>query len=347
MLFSRLEVYFARSAPPLAAWFLHFTAAPPRAVNYGTLPYRTREKMASTVPAACLPQSSLKAHLQLLAARLPVSFWTTDANLVITDHWGQGFQGRRALPVGLHLADYFRCTDPDTSPLKEHKDALSGISSHFEFKRRARSFDMTVEPFRNPQNANEILGCLGLALDVSKRRQSEQDMVYQATHDGLTGLLNYRAAFEAFEREVLRCARSGGTFALMLIDLDELKRINDRLGHLVGNSALKRVARILKESCRATDLAARFGGDEFALLLIDANQLLAEQVALRIDKVLRDDQQYPPLRVSVGISVYPQDATSAQELFEIADKRLYRNKNTVRLDAALISAPEFALGRLR
>jgi diguanylate cyclase (GGDEF)-like protein len=301
--------------------------------------------MASSVPAACLPQSSVEAHLQLLAARLPVFFWTTDPNLVISDHWGQGFQSRRSSPVGLSIAEYFRCDDPEASPLKQHSDALLGISSHFEFKRRARSFAVTIEPFRNPQN--EIVGCLGLAVDVSKRKQSDEDMHYQATHDGLTGLLNYRAAFEAFEREVLRCARSGGSFALMLIDLDELKRINDRLGHLVGNRALKRVARILKESCRATDLAARFGGDEFALLLIDANQLLAEQVAARIDKILRDDQQYPPLRVSVGISVYPQDATSAQALFEIADKRLYRNKNTSRLNAALIAAPEFALGRLR
>jgi diguanylate cyclase (GGDEF)-like protein len=240
------------------------------------------------------------------------------------------------------VADYFQCADPGMTPLKQHKDALQGISSRFEMERRTRIFDMRIEPLRTPQD--RVVGCLGQALDITQRKKSDERMLYEATHDGLTGLGNYRAFFEAFEREVTRRARSGGSFALLLIDVNDLKLINDRLGHLVGNRALRRIARILKQSCRASDLAARFGGDEFAVLLIDASEILAEQVAARIDAILREDPQFPPLRVSVGISVYPQHGTSAQALFEIADKRLYHRKKYSRLPTSAEATAEFTLG---
>lgn len=305
------------------------------------------ERMPPTSPSSALLPSA-EAHLLLLSAQLPVFFWTVNTDLIITDHWGRGLQrhaANRTAAVGRNIAQYFRCRTEAAPPVKEHRDALQGISSRFEFQHRARIFDMSVEPFRGPQN--EIIGCLGLALDISEQKKAEEHMLHQATHDGLTGLSNYRAFFDAFEREVLRCERSGGAFSLLLIDLDGLKAVNDRLGHMVGNRALKRLARVLKETCRATDLAARFGGDEFALLLIDAPKTLAEQVAGRVDKILREDMQFPPLSASMGLAVYPEDATSAQELFEIADKRLYRNKHASRLQVVPGSAPEYALGRLR
>jgi diguanylate cyclase (GGDEF)-like protein len=283
-----------------------------------------------------------------LAQQLPVFFWTTDADLTITDHWGRGFQrrkGSQSSAVGRSIREYFRCANFSQPPLKQHHDALRGTGSRFEFQRRNHVFNMTVEPFLNPDA--KIVGCLGLALDITQQKRTEENMLYQATHDGLTGLFNYRVFFDSLEREVLRGQRTGGSFALLLIDLNDLKTINDRFGHLAGNRALKRIARVLKESCRASDLAARFGGDEFALLLIDANDVFARQVAARIDKVLHEDPQFPPLRVSIGTAVYPQDAASAQALFEFADALLYRKKHASRLQAVAASAPEFALGRLR
>jgi diguanylate cyclase (GGDEF)-like protein len=294
------------------------------------------------------PQNSLDAHLRLLAQQLPVFFWTTDASLTITDHWGRGFlrrKGSQSSAIGRSITEYFRCADAVQSPLKQHQDALLGAGSRFEFQRRNRIFDMTVEPFLDPER--RVVGCLGLALDITQEKKTEENMLYHATHDGLTGLFNYRVFFDSLEREVLRGQRTGGSFALLLIDLNDLKAINDRFGHLAGNRALKRIARVLKESCRASDLPARFGGDEFALLLIDANEVLARQVAARIDKILQLDPQFPPLRVSIGTAVYPQNAASAQALFEFADTLLYRNKRASRLRAAAASAPEFALGRLR
>lgn len=290
---------------------------------------------------------SAEAHLRLLSEQLPVFFWTTDHHLGITSHWGQGFLRRRgalSTAVGRTISDYFRCANSTLTPLKQHVDALLGIPSRFEFKRRSRIFDFTVEPFRG--NQNEIIGCLGLAIDITERKKSEQQILYQATHDGLTGLANYRTFFDALEREVLRAERTAGSFALLLVDLNGLKSINDRLGHLTGNRALKRLACAVKESCRASDLAARFGGDEFAVLLIDSDGALAGQVATRMETWLREEPQFPPLSVSIGISVYPQDATSAQNLFEIADQRLYRNKKASHVKSMAAVAGASSDGRL-
>lgn len=289
-----------------------------------------------------------EAHLRLLSELLPVFFWTTDHGLYITSHWGRGFRrsvGPKSTAVGRTIYDYFGCGNSSQPPVKQHMDALLGFPSRFEFKRRTRIFDMTVEPFRDAEN--EIIGCLGLALDVTERKKSEEKMLYQATHDGLTGLANYRAFFDFLEREVLRAERTYGSFALLLVDLNDLKGINDRLGHLAGNRALKRLARVLKESCRASDLAARFGGDEFAVILIDSDAALAAQVAARIENCLREELHFPPLSVSLGISVYPEDGRTAQDLFEIADQRLYRNKKASRLQHLAAAAGEAALGRLR
>jgi diguanylate cyclase (GGDEF)-like protein/PAS domain S-box-containing protein len=290
---------------------------------------------------------SVEAHLRLLAEQLPVVFWTTDQRLRITSHWGPGFPGRRSAQstvIGQSANDYFRCPQSEQTPIKQHSDALLGIASRFEFKRRNRIFDVTLEPFRDAQNA--IIGCLGLAVDISERKKSEEEIRYQATHDGLTGLATYREFFHSLERELLRAARTQRPFALLLLDLDDLKGINDHLGHLAGNRALKRLARVLKENCRASDLAARFGGDEFAVLLIDSDAAMAEQVADRARICLREQPQLPLLSVSIGLAVYPRDACSAQDLFEIADKRLYHSKKSSRLQL-LSRTGESALERAR
>jgi diguanylate cyclase (GGDEF)-like protein len=112
----------------------------------------------------------------------------------------------------------------------------------------------------------------------------------------------------------------------MLLDLNELKRINDLQGHLAGNRALRRLAVIINEHCRATDLAARYGGDEFAVILIDSDRGMAENVARRIEERLHTDLEKPSLSVSIGIGVYPEDGRTAAEVIEAADRRLYRRK---------------------
>jgi diguanylate cyclase (GGDEF)-like protein len=147
-----------------------------------------------------------------------------------------------------------------------------------------------------------------------------------AISDSLTGLANYRRFMESLENEILRSGRSGRPFALILLDLDELKKINDRFGHLAGSRALCRVAEILRAHCRAMDTAARYGGDEFALLLPETDLLAAQEVANRIRERVAIDKEQPPLSISVGVAVCPRDGVSAEGLIAAADRELYRAK---------------------
>jgi diguanylate cyclase (GGDEF)-like protein len=230
----------------------------------------------------------------------------------------------RGKPLEQTVYEYFRCRQREETPAKQHLEALRGVSSRFEYQWRKRVFDISLEPLRNVEGA--IIGCIGVALDITERKKTEEEIRYQAAHDGLTGLANYREFLDRLEGEVKRAERSHRSFGLLLLDLDELKKINDRFGHLAGNRALKRLARVMNEHCRTTDVAARYGGDEFALLMIDADHQMAEHVAERIANCLQQQSDAPSLSVSIGTSVYPGDGRTAQSLLEAADQRLYRSK---------------------
>ena len=202
--------------------------------------------------------------------------------------------------------------------------AIQGHSSRFEFRLGNRDFEIRLGLLRDSRGS--IIGRVGAGVDVTERKRDEEEYRYQARHDALTGLANYREFLETLEREVRRADRANRPFAVLLLDLDDLKRINDRWGHLAGNRALRRLAEVMKEQCRSTDLAARYGGDEFAALLIDADPSMARHVAGRVQNALHKDREEPSLRVSIGISVYPDHGRSARELFEAADHELYRRK---------------------
>ena len=147
-----------------------------------------------------------------------------------------------------------------------------------------------------------------------------------AASDSLTGLANHRKLLEVMETEIQRSKRTGRSFAVLLFDLDGLKKINDKFGHLTGSRAIKRLGVALRHSSRAIDTAARFGGDEFALILPESGSEEAGQVAARIREELKDDGQEPAISVSVGLAVFPADGTSIEKLLGAADRGLYHMK---------------------
>jgi diguanylate cyclase (GGDEF)-like protein len=166
---------------------------------------------------------------------------------------------------------------------------------------------------------------LGGAL-LDNARLFEQ-VSHLAVSDPLTGLANYRRLLDVLEAETERTNRSGRPFAVLLLDLDGLKKINDTYGHLVGSHALNRLAHILRIHCRAIDTAARYGGDEFALVLPETLQDEAERVANRIRAVMASDPEHPRLSASIGISIYNGHGERIEKLLSDADAKLYFEKS--------------------
>jgi diguanylate cyclase (GGDEF)-like protein/PAS domain S-box-containing protein len=164
------------------------------------------------------------------------------------------------------------------------------------------------------------------AFNLTERKNAEAEVQLLAVTDPLTGLGNYRRLVEALDAEVKRTGRTGRPFAILLLDMDQLKKINDRYGHLIGSQALCRLADVLRIFCRAIDTATRYRGDEFAIILPETTVAGARLVASRIRSRLATDSLQPPLSTSTGVALYPQDGETMEALLRAADRELYAMK---------------------
>ncbi|HXC10525.1 MAG TPA: GGDEF domain-containing protein [Steroidobacteraceae bacterium] len=167
-----------------------------------------------------------------------------------------------------------------------------------------------------------------LSADITEARERIENL---AQNDALTGLYNLRMFNEVWQREHAAAESDRGVYALLMIDMDKLKDINDAFGHDAGNSAITLVAQCLQRSIRNTDYAARFGGDEFAVLLPGASPDIAEAVVKRVrHNVFKTtlDLRSRMIRCSVSIGVvnYPRDGRDLRELLSMADRNMYRDK---------------------
>ena len=154
-----------------------------------------------------------------------------------------------------------------------------------------------------------------------------------AYRDELTGLYNYRFLMEYLEREIVRGARYGTPVSLVMVDVDDFKKYNDQFGHEAGNQILAAIAGLLSESVRELDLAVRYGGEEFTIVLPSTTKAGAELVAQRARKTIEDHdfsgedpKRGGKLTVSMGLATYPHDASSIDGLIRRADRALYMAK---------------------
>ncbi len=181
----------------------------------------------------------------------------------------------------------------------------------------------------------EVQGFVEIMRDNTEQRLAEQNNFFHANHDPLTGLANRARFLERLHEALINADRDNTRVAVLLLDLDRFKNINDSLGHHAGDQLLKMVAQRLLKCVRETDTVARLGGDEFVLILTRLKSLtsaehLADNIIKEISRTYRIDQHTIKSGASLGIALYPQDGKEPADLLQKADLAMYRAKSTGR-----------------
>jgi diguanylate cyclase (GGDEF)-like protein/PAS domain S-box-containing protein len=203
--------------------------------------------------------------------------------------------------------------------------ALESEASH--------AYEYLLVPVFAPDGHCEAVA--GSARDITERKESEERIRRSANHDFLTDLPNRSLFRERLDHEIKHSTRTGLPLALLFIDLDMFKEVNDRLGHAAGDQMLQEVARRINACVRATDTVARLGGDEFTVILTDVTRPPhIETIAVEILDELRKPFALAAgeaiISGSIGITVFPGDAASPDELVRNADEAMYASKNAGR-----------------
>jgi diguanylate cyclase (GGDEF)-like protein/PAS domain S-box-containing protein len=192
----------------------------------------------------------------------------------------------------------------------------------------------------------------GIIIDITDRKAMEQELAWLATRDALTGLYNRRELMQQFQEAVLRGAGGPRPLAVVLLDVDHFKRVNDSFGHATGDEVLRRIGELLRTNVRQTDSAARYGGEELVVVLpamasaeaLEAAERLRTLVAAQ--RIAAGDGRTLAITVSVGVAVFPEHGKTPEELLESADRALYRAKHAGRdcVVLASLSPPQIPSG---
>ncbi|HPV52276.1 MAG: diguanylate cyclase [Smithellaceae bacterium] len=213
---------------------------------------------------------------------------------------------------------------------KQVEDIIrSGKPARFEGVINKRFIDHVIYPVCDAGGKVARLALFGA--DITRRREMEKKLEAMALTDQLTDLYNRRGFFTLATREVKRAERSKKGLLLFFADLDGLKDINDRLGHEEGDHALIAAAKILTRTFRVSDIISRIGGDEFAILVIDADEEMMEKLLLRFYRLINNFNVRKAasfkLAISIGYAVYdPLNPTTLDEMIAVADKMMYKMK---------------------
>ena len=272
-----------------------------------------------------------EARLRLLTRQMPAILWSTDATLRITSSLGDGigWLALRGDLVGRSLLEYFATDDPGSLPVAAHRRALEAEAVDFEMEWVGRIFQARVEPLRGP--GGEVTGTIGVAFDVTERRHDEEQRRHAALHDDLTRLPNRTLFMDRLRHALDRARRRNDPFALLLLDLDRFKNVNDSLGHVTGDRLLEAAARRLCDCVRPGDTVSRLGGDEFTILLEEiagpADPVrVAERVQYDLAAPFDLDGHEVVTAASIGIAVWGPAYQRPEEVLRDADLAMYRAK---------------------
>ncbi len=205
----------------------------------------------------------------------------------------------------------------------DHRAAIDGQASLRVIERHGRSISLQTVPVSIDGQRYGLV----VAQDVSQQQQNERELAVQALTDALTGLGNRRAFEIDLAGEFSRADRHNYPLALISLDLDGLKAINDTHGHHRGDEYLQVFASALRQHFRAGDRPYRLGGDEFVVLLAHAHPSGKSSILSHVRNAIgRVRTEFPGANVSAGVAFYPNDATDPAVLLELADQRMYRQK---------------------
>ncbi len=162
-----------------------------------------------------------------------------------------------------------------------------------------------------------------------------EDLFYRATHDQMTGLANRALFLDHMHSALAQARRHRSLVGILMIDMNDLKQINDNFGHLSGDAAISEFARRLKQKSRASDTVARFGGDEFGMILAPISlrediDLKARRLEAQLEQTFQHNQDVLPLSASIGGAVYPHDGRDLETLLEKADQQMYARKRALK-----------------
>jgi diguanylate cyclase (GGDEF)-like protein len=301
---------------------------------------------------AIIEKSQISIHEQVDAVRRSEAHLAEQSALLETtlEHMNQGLMmvdasgivaicNRRAIEI-LELPPAMMADHPpldDVIELQKQRGEFAGWSE-YRLDRAAMFNDRSVYERRRPNGTViEVLtaplpggGMVRTYADITARSVAEEMLGVAASHDQLTGLIN-RHAFNSRHDAALAAARRGGSeLAVLCLDLDRFKAVNDTLGHDAGDQLLIMVAKRMSETARSTDMVARLGGDEFAIVLPGTNLTAAEQISQRLLDSIRlpyvIGTETVRIGVSIGIATFPSDGSTAEELLRNADAALYKAK---------------------
>lgn len=189
---------------------------------------------------------------------------------------------------------------------------------------------LTVNTIYNEDNT--VLHRVLIFSDITQKKVAEELVLQQASYDDLTGLPNRRLLIDRLTQEIKRTTRTSSKLALLFVDLDHFKTINDNLGHDMGDILLKEASQRLTKTVRMTDTVARLGGDEFIVILselhdIESVERVVQDILRKMAKPFHLDNEVAYLSASIGIAFFPEDAKGAHDLLKHADQAMYNAKN--------------------
>jgi diguanylate cyclase (GGDEF)-like protein/PAS domain S-box-containing protein len=280
-------------------------------------------------------------RLRLLLQQVPAIVWTADLDMRLTSASGTTLSDYALVEsevIGKSVDVVFASPDGASQASAVLERVYRGESLSYETERNERWLQHDVEPLRGPDGT--IQGAIGAALDITEMKHSARELARQARRDALTGLPNRLALEETLDNVMARAQATRETLAVMFLDLDRFKVINDSLGHRAGDAVLCAVADRLRITLGSRAQVFRPGGDEFILIVpgpirSEDVQTMALEILESFTQPFEFEGRELLISASIGASLYPNNASRAEDLIKQADSAMYRAKDAGRKNAMM------------